>query len=54
MLEKAEVSKVEVSFSYERQASILKVAINHAVLRVSPGKNYPNSYVAGYVFRHVM
>ena len=48
--EKTEVGKVELSFSYDIQASILKVGITQAVILMPHhSKNYPNSYVTGYV-----
>ena len=47
VLEKTEVGKLELNFSYDAHASVLKVGVNQAVILMPRSKNYPNSYITG-------
>lgn len=51
VLEETGVGRVELSFSYDPQSSILKVGIHQAVILKPPSKGSPNPYVTGYVYK---
>ena len=43
---------MELNFSYNAVASLLKVGVNQAVILMPRSKHYPNSYITGWVSTH--